>query len=369
MASSRRFLIRHVGNMGDLVFFIPPVLETLKRRYPDCHITFVTAWGYKQKGWKPTIIEGRWGLPRVARRAKWGERNQGGFSIALMMTNPHIDQLVHWHDTRLDREATTCCEEGRCFPTWNAKYYEEQKKSGEYDAVYELDFGLTIDDNPIQKMYAAIGLPEENFSYYRLYFTEKDESVAAAVMHGKPRPRIVVLESLAARSTRGWDSDRAPDLEAALKKSFGAQPLWFGANHIPTYRGKSLTLRQNIATLRQADVVIGVMSGPLHFAAAVGVPTLTLYSDQPLHRAAPAYFLNEYIADPAWRHRTLIGAPPHPLTFLKSDVAPTVLSAAERKRQKYRSWLSPGRQSTKSGLAAITVDEVMTVLYDMLKKI
>jgi hypothetical protein len=94
MAHGKRFLIRHLGNMGDLVFFIPPVLETLKKKYPDCHITFVTAWGYKQKGWKLTLAETN-KKRRVARKAEWGQRNQGGFSIALMMTNPAPSH--DWH--------------------------------------------------------------------------------------------------------------------------------------------------------------------------------------------------------------------------------------------------------------------------------
>lgn len=354
--------------MGDLVFFIPPALATLKRKYPDSHITFVTAWGYKKKGWRPIIIRNKWGLPRVARKAEWGPRNQGGFSLALMMTNPHIDQLVHWHDHHLDLQATTCCEEGRCFPTWSRRYYEERKASGDYDNVFELDFGLSVLDNPIQKIYEAMRLPEESFSFYKLYLTDSDKEAAFSVMANKPRPRIFLLEAMRDASTRGWDPAKIPALESAIQKKYGAPPLWFGRRHIPKINGQPLTLRQNIATLTYADIGIGVPSGPLHFAAAVGLPTLTLYGDQPLHRAAPAYFLNEYIAKESRRHRTLLGPTPSSPSFLKSPIAPAPLTPDERRRQDYRGWQSPGRQATKSCLPPITVDEIMAVLHDMLSK-
>src|SRR5688572_18986093 len=115
----KRFLLRHLGNLGDMTFFVPPVLESLKKHYPGCHITFITSWGVKD------------------RRGRWGKRNQGGHSLHLLITKPHIDQLVHWHDTALSLEGTICHEDGRSFPTWSRDYYEEQKASGKYDGVFE----------------------------------------------------------------------------------------------------------------------------------------------------------------------------------------------------------------------------------------
>lgn len=376
MAQTKRFLLRHVGNMGDMVFFVPPILETLKKRHPNCHITFVTAWGYKKKG-KRLTLEKMDPLPRalpfqslwrrrVARRATWGERNQGGFCMTLMMTNPHVDQLVHWHDTKLDLAATTCCEEGRCFPTWNKKHWEAEAVSGNYDAVYELDFGLTIDDDPIKKMYEVCDMPEETYTNYQLYFTDEDKAIAAAVMQDRPRPRIMLLESLGAYSTRAWDPAKVPQLEQRIKETYGVDPLWFGGRFIPTHNGQPLTLRQNIATLLYADVAIGVLSGPLHFAAAVRLPTITLYGDHPLHRAAPAYFLNEYISNPAKRHRTLLGPTAQPMALLKSPTAPAVLSPREAEQQHYRGWQNPGRQETKNCLAPLLPEEIMATLSDIL---
>jgi hypothetical protein len=120
LEKKKRFLIKHVGNMGDLIFVAPPILETLKRRYPNCHITFVTAWWFK-KNLRT--------YPFFFKREYWGERNQSGFCIALMMTNPHIDQLVHYHSGKLSLEGKICREEGKSFPTWSKKYYQQQNHS------------------------------------------------------------------------------------------------------------------------------------------------------------------------------------------------------------------------------------------------
>lgn len=340
-----------------MIFIVPPVLEVLKKRYPSSHITLVTAWGFKEVKRRP---------PFYLKRARWGQRNQSGFCIALMMTNPHIDQLVHYHDAALSLDGTICREEGRSFPTWSKKYYEQQKKSGDYDVVYELDFGIGHGSNPIEHAFKdVLRLPEETYSNYQLYFSNQDTEVAAAVMKDSPRPRIVLLEGIEGATTRGWDPEKVSVLEVMIEKKFGVKPIWFGGKHVPEYQGRKLSLRENIATLLHADVAIGVLSGPMHFAAAVGCPTICLYGDHPLHRAAPAYFLNEYIRNSKRKHRTLLGVTNYSDIRLLKNNAPFVsLTPAEAKTQGYTGWQTPGRQHTKSILSVITVDEVMTVLND-----
>lgn len=343
----KHFLVRHIGNMGDLVFFVPPILETLKTKYPDCHITFVTAWGFKDK------------------RGRWGKRNQDGFCISLMMTNPHIDQLVHFHETRISLDGSLCIEEGVSFPTWSRKYYEKRKNSGEYDGVFELDIGILQDENPMTHLYSHIGMPEETNTNYKLYLTQSDIAVAKSVMEKFPHPRIVLLESIEGRTTRGWDPDKIPVLEEEIEKAYGVSPIWFGAKFSHEYQGRPLTLRENIATLSLCDIAIGVLCGPLHFAAAVGLPTVTLICDQPLERATPAYFLNPYIQDEEKKHRTLLGPTGPIMGFLKEGATKINLTDAEWKSQGYKDWVNPGKQATKSCLSVITVDEVMTVLRDV----
>lgn len=100
------------GKYGRSCVFCTAQFQTIKKKYPESHITFVTAWGFKDK----------YGV--------WGKRNQGGFSISLMMTNPHIDTLVHFHDNVTDLNGALCREGGVIIPrTWSRQYYEKQKSS------------------------------------------------------------------------------------------------------------------------------------------------------------------------------------------------------------------------------------------------
>ncbi len=354
----KKILLKHVGNMGDLLFFVPPVLETLKRIYPDSHITFVTAWGFKERH--------RRFLPPFKKYNSWGNRNQNGFCIALMAANPHINQLVHWHDTALSLEGNICEEEGVRYPTWSKKYYEKQKKSGTYDLVAELDIGIEHRDNPMRRMYEAVGLPDENYSYYKMYVTPQDRAIAEKVVASWPKPRIILLEGLEGKTTRGWDAGKISHLEQSITKKYGVAPRWFGGKFVPQYEGRPLTLRENIATLFFADAAIGVLSGPLHFAAATGLPTITLYADQLIHRTAPAYFLNQYISDPKKYHRTVLGPRGPKLQFLKHVQPSQNLTPAEVTSQGHINWLLPGKQSTKTPLAVITVEEILLVLQDIL---
>lgn len=346
----KRFLIRHVGNMGDMIFFVPPVLAVLKRKYPTCEITLVTAWGYKDG------------------RGRWGKRGQDGHCIALMLANPHVDQLVHYHDTVLALDGSVCQEEERRLPTWSQQYYEEQAQNGGYDGVYALDFGIGYADNPIERMFTAVGLPDEDYSHYQLAFSARDRQRAAQVMEHLPRPRIVLLEGLEGTTTRGWDPDKIPQLAAEIKRRYDVDPIWFGSKWQRELWGKTLSLRENFATLIYCDVGIGVLSGPLHFAAAVGLPTITLFADQPLHRAAPAYFLNRYVTDPVRRHRTLLGPTQLPYHLLKNDAPSSSLTPGEKAAQGSRDWQHPGKQATKTGLAVLTVAEVCTVLEQVLPR-
>lgn len=369
----KRYLIRHLGNMGDMIFFIPPLLETLKRQNPNCRITFVTGWGFKMRKWQLTPPWRRHPGPQSGIRAFaqksdfWGERNQSGFSLHLLMTNPFIDELIHWHDTDTSTAKTICHEDGRSFQTWSRSYYEEQKASGLYDQIIELDFGVGHSQNPVNQMYQAAGITDTSYTNYRQYLTREDKTIAKKVMSAFPHPRIVILESIEGTTTRGWDPDKVKQLAREIQKTYNVDPVWFGGKHVHMHRGRELTMRENIATLLYCSVGIGVLSGPLHFAAAIGLPTITLYGDHPMHRAAPAYFLNKYIKDSHKKHRTILGSTnSENMKLLKNGTTKVNLTPAEWARQAYRGWQNPGRQATKSCISVITVDEVMTVLADML---
>lgn len=347
-SATRRILIKHVGNMGDHLFLVGPLLEVLARRVPDAEITLVTAWGYKDQ------------------RGRWGERNQDGFCVALMMKNPHIDHLVHWHDKKRSLEGDICIEEGRTFPTWDPAWYERQKSA--YDVVLELDFGLTVFDNPLQRIYEHAGLDGETYGMYPFYGSASDWEVGRAVAAQFQKPRVAFLEGLDGQTMRGWDSAKVEQLSRRLQTERGITPIWFGSKHDHPYQGRHLTLRENIAFAGSCDLAIGVLGGPMHFAAASGVPTICLYGGQPLHRAAPSFFLNPHIVDSLRRHVTIEGPTCDEPCFLKREIPCKNLSEGEAASSGFLTWQQPGRQSDKSCVATIPVETVFAAILENLKR-
>lgn len=341
-----RILIKHVGNLGDHLFLVGPLLEVLARRHPDAEVTLVAAWGYKDA------------------HGRWGKRNQDGFCIALMKENPHIDQLVHWHDDACSLDGDICVEEGVHFPTWNPEEYERQKRTA--DLVAELDFGISVFDNPLEKVYETVGLRGETEGRYPFYGTQSDWRVGRAVAARLPRPRVVFLEGLDGPTMRGWDPEKVAALSRRLVEELGITPVWFGAQHPKTYHGRPLTLREHVAFVGSCDLAIGVMGGPMHLAAAAGSQTICLYGGQPLHRAAPSFFINPSLADARARHVTIEGPTCDEPCFLKRDRPCKNLTEEAARTSGFQSWKSPGRQRDKSCVATIPVDTVFAAARETL---
>lgn len=344
----RRLLLKHVGNMGDHLFLVSPLLEVLTRRFPSAEVTLVTAWGYKDA------------------HGRWGKRNQDGYCIALMKEHPHVDHLVHWHDSKRSLTGDICVEEGVRFPTWDPAWYERVKP--DYDMALELDFGLSVFDNPLTRVYELAGLSGETYGRYPFYASPSDWRIGRAVAETLPRPRVLLLEGLNGKTMRGWDPAKVTELEEGLKKSYGITPSWFGAFSPRSFSGRQLTLREHIAFAGSCDLAVGVSGGPLHFAAAAGTQTICLYGGQPLHRSAPSYFLNPHIQDTTRHHITIEGPTCDEPCFLKRDRPCRNLSPEEARASGFQSWREPGRQSDKSCVATIPVSTVLAAVGDALRR-
>ncbi len=346
--SPSKVLLKHVGNLGDHLFLVGALLEGLARVWPDAEVALVAAWGYKD------------------RRGRFGKRNQGGYCIALMKENPHVDHLIHWSDRDVSLDGRICVEEGTSYPTWNRAAFEARRH--EYDIAVELEFGLNTEEQPLERLASAVGLHDVQISAYSFYGTRRDWEIGKAVAAEFPRPRVALLEHLDGSSMRSWDPDKVEQLEERFLTELGIRPIWWGADFMPLYRGRPLTLRENIAFLGHCDLAIGVLGAPLHFAAAAGVQTICLYGAQPLGRAAPARFLNPAMPDPARHHVTIFGPTCDEPCLLKREIPCKNLTGEDRARTGFRSWQKPGRQRDKSCVAVIPVETVFAAAKHALER-
>lgn len=123
-----------------------------------------------------------------------------------------------------------------------------------------------------------------------------DELFAEARL--KPHGRLVVLNPGAGKAAKRWPVERFADLAARLVREVNARVLvlWgpgeqTAASAIATAPGAVLApptdLRTLAAVMRRASLVVAADTGPLHMAAAVGVPCVGLYGPTSAERNGP----------------------------------------------------------------------------------
>lgn len=360
-----KILIKHCGGIGDFVFLVPPIIEILKNRYPNCHITVVTAWGMS---WKNSFTFAK-KIPFIKRNKCrfFGNRNQGGYCISLIAQNPYVNEIVHWHNTQLSLDKKVCIEDNVSYVTWNSEYFKKIKQSGEYDKIYEIDkIGLDRRGNPIKKVLKTLGEEESDFSHYRIYTSVIDQRKISDIIKDYPHPRILICEGIEKKATRSWTKEKVDMLIKLIKNEFKVDPIWFGSKEIPEYFYQPLSLREQVEFARQCDIAIGIISAPLHLAASAGLQTITLFGNFSLERAEIAYHLNKYVKNENEKHITIYAndCKENPC-YIKP--AYPCRKIVDLKNQSWKSWSEPGRQETKSCIARISVEEVFETLKKALK--
>jgi heptosyltransferase I len=113
-----------------------------------------------------------------------------------------------------------------------------------------------------------------------------------------PRDRVVVLNPGAGRPEKRWPVSRFAELARRLTdEDVGRAIVAWGPGEFdaartiaeggPTLLAPRTDLDGLIALLRRASVVVAGDTGPLHIAAALGVPCVGLYGPTPSVRNAP----------------------------------------------------------------------------------
>ena len=131
--------------------------------------------------------------------------------------------------------------------------------------------------------------------------TRAEDFLTAARL--KPRDRLVVVNPGAARPDKRWPADRFRELARRLAGDAGAAPLvvWGPEERElalaiaggPVTLAPPTDLDTLLSVLRRASVVVAGDTGPLHLAAALGVPCVGLYGPTSAERNGP------------WRQRAL----------------------------------------------------------------
>lgn len=160
----------------------------------------------------------------------------------------------------------------------NRRIYEHRSEFSKHESEYNVD------------MLKGLGLNPRAISPPRLILTETERAVGASRWSGLPSPRVVIHPG--GVSARRWRLEHYRDLVVTLTdRGYGVvltgsdqeragfasiAPFETLSSGIVDLMGQ-LSLRELMAVIANAHVVVCGATGPAHLAAALRIPTVTLF--------------------------------------------------------------------------------------------
>ncbi len=306
--ASRRILIQRNGAHGDILM-ATPVLSALRAAYPDAHITWLVE--HKERTaidahpeidelllfdsvfWKRMIRHGL--LPVwLARALRFrGQLREKRYDIFISF-QPEEWQLIARH-----------CGAGVRIGIFDTFRQFENDKPTSQNTRFYTDF-FAHPDLPTHRteQYLLALKPlgiEPTTRRMTMGFTREDDQAAREVLQGEVSGRsLVILAPMTTWESRCWDGARYAELgdrlyaEGATIALIGsakeAEPINAVAARMqtkPLVVAGRLTFREMAAFIARASLLVSGDTGPMHVAAAVGTPFLSLFGPTPADGRKP----------------------------------------------------------------------------------
>jgi heptosyltransferase-2 len=283
--NTRKILIRSVNWVGDAVM-TTPAIGVIRRHYPKTEITIlanpIVAPLFSPHDWVDRVIvfdragrhKGVTGRLRLA-----GELRRESFDLAIILPNSFDSALVPWLagiPVRLGKNS-----DGRGL-LLTGRYSPGKDVVISHEVHYYLDllrhFGIAGDSGGLQLF---CSLAEEETANQRLagYGITEDDFL------------VGINPGAAFGSAKRWYPDRFAEVATRLAAEWNAKIVVFGG---PSETGISAEISRNIsgtcidlvgktgmrelmALIRRCNFFVTNDSGPMHIAAAFGVPTVAVF--------------------------------------------------------------------------------------------
>jgi heptosyltransferase-1 len=300
-AGPRRILIILMGSIGDVVRALP-LLARLRRAWPDAHI----AWAVEPKS--APIIEGHpwldemiiynrsrapWTFPSFLKRVRAGR-----FDLVLDLQRHLKSGLVGWISGASDRVG---------FAAANTKEFNHWFSTRQIEPQPNMRLKLL----QYQSFGDALGIPPAPIEF-GLKPSEDDLRRAAELIGRTERPLLAVILGSSWES-RIYFADATAEVVSQLHSRHGLLPVLIGGPDDRVLAGSvrrclkttdpiDLTGRTRLedlpAIFRHCRVAFGPDCGPMHIAAAVGCPVVSLWGSTAPERSAPWGFADLAIKAP-----------------------------------------------------------------------
>jgi heptosyltransferase-1 len=339
---ARRILLIKPSALGDVVHALP-VVASLKRRYPEIPLD----WLIEEEA--APLVEGHPAVAEfvVSGRRRWQRqlRHPAAVPGALREIRAFARKVRGRYDAVLDLQGLL---KSALYVLAARAPIRVGLADGREGATWVLTHRVSVPPQPVHAVerYLALAGAVDAASVGRDFtipVAPADVVVAEGVLAGLPRP-IVVLHPAARWPTKLWESARWRDLASALCRDGAgvvvtgaaedramAAAIGEGLNPAPRSLAGRVSLKQLVAVLRSADLMITVDSGPMHIAAVVGTPVLALFGATDPARTGPlgtGYVLHRRLpCSPCLQRRCAIA---DTLRCMRDIDVPEVLAAARR---------------------------------------
>ena len=292
--SPKRILVFRIGNIGDILVTVP-ALDAVRKRLPDAHITLATSPGPPgAPGAEHILPAGRWfdellvyHTPDVK---SWKGRQQllkrlcaGRYELFVELSNQQSrlrDELRNMLVAML-----AGCRFAVGFEiSQQGRFLREQALH-----VAQMQEGLRI----YRSVESSLSL--DSYRFTPLPVSDSSRKAVSDLLRGLGIPDdepFVVIHAGAKRHTNQWPKEWFARVADELMGRWGARVVLTGGaaerplvdqitrqmRGTPTVICGQVDLPQMAALLERCSLYIGNDTGPMHIAAAVGTPTVSIFS-------------------------------------------------------------------------------------------
>jgi len=271
----RRILLVRTDRIGDVISITPSV-RLLRQKFPDAHIAALVS------AYAAPVLQDNHDINEIITLGKIGETSaeikKRGFDTAVLFFVDRVSALTVWR-------AAIPLRIGPASKVWslllNKRIFQHRSQVLRHEADFNKDLLIPLGIEPVDSG-VYINVPD-----YKAKWAEEFLS-AQSVTTG---PRICIHAG-SRGSAKDWPPKRFSELIALLGREMPQAKIFTtgsadeaelvsgiiknGGGRVCNLAGR-LDLAQLIAVISRMDVVVANSTGPLHIAAATGVPTVSFF--------------------------------------------------------------------------------------------